>query len=632
MKKLLVVLTMLGGSVFFARPAMADETTPIDTTVAVATTTETTPTETVPTETVPAETVPAETVPTKDVGPVSPTDQAPPSEDAEPPVHEPDPDVAQVRVAAHGQASGEVTPATASAPSRTVERSAAAPAALAAPAAPAAGKVWVCKYVGTPGVDERLKGGKNPISVSDSTVGGAGVGAYFPDGQARSFVLAIDNGGPAPDVSACPAGAIPTTVTPEAPLVVAPNCSADGSISLPTTPGVIYTITPTFTGAGSYTVSAVAATNYVLATGSTTSFPAVVLAQLSGAACANPPDTSNDSANVKICHATSATDNPYNTIPPATAAVANGHDSQHNGPIYPEPNWGDIIEPYVYNGVSYPGQNWADGEAIYENGCLSLVEVEPVPPTIANTCGQDGHVTLPADTAGIHYAFTIGDGVTGAWEITATVQPGHVFAAGVDPTASGTVVAPGACAGNQSAVPVVTVEQACDGGHIPTSAAVNGVSYAFTVGSGLAGPWTITATAQNGFVFDNGTQFVFSGNAGSGAECVTPIDDDNPAGEEGQEQTVIEDVAARDDDLPDTGGLPLWALLLAGPMAAAGVLILMRSRPAHSFVSGSGSDYSLTLPPRKDPAMPTAVARRGGLVAAVRGLLGAVRSYLLGRG
>jgi LPXTG-motif cell wall-anchored protein len=56
-------------------------------------------------------------------------------------------------------------------------------------------KRWVCKYVGTPGEDERLKDGKNPISVDSS----ATVGSWFNDAQGRSFVLAIqteENTGP----------------------------------------------------------------------------------------------------------------------------------------------------------------------------------------------------------------------------------------------------------------------------------------------------------------------------------------------------------------------------------------------------------------------------------------------------
>lgn len=60
------------------------------------------------------------------------------------------------------------------------------PAALAHGGEKPDPKVWVCKYVGTPGVDETLKEGKNPITVSSN----ATVGTYFNDAQGRSYVLA----------------------------------------------------------------------------------------------------------------------------------------------------------------------------------------------------------------------------------------------------------------------------------------------------------------------------------------------------------------------------------------------------------------------------------------------------------
>ena len=46
---------------------------------------------------------------------------------------------------------------------------------------------WVCKYVSKPGVDERLKEGKQPIIVDTS----ATVGTWFNDGQNNSFVLEL---------------------------------------------------------------------------------------------------------------------------------------------------------------------------------------------------------------------------------------------------------------------------------------------------------------------------------------------------------------------------------------------------------------------------------------------------------
>ena len=74
-------------------------------------------------------------------------------------------------------------------------------------------KVFVCKYVGTPGVNERLKAGQNPISVDLHTIDGyrtfdgdidSLVGGHFADAQGRSFVIAVDRGRPEPPVTVCP--------------------------------------------------------------------------------------------------------------------------------------------------------------------------------------------------------------------------------------------------------------------------------------------------------------------------------------------------------------------------------------------------------------------------------------------
>lgn len=81
-------------------------------------------------------------------------------------------------------------------------------------AGPGGDKVFVCKYVGTPGDDERLQTGQNPISVSVNAIpGGAQVGAFFADAQGRSFVLEFDTGQPEPPVSDCPPPDGPTTTT-----------------------------------------------------------------------------------------------------------------------------------------------------------------------------------------------------------------------------------------------------------------------------------------------------------------------------------------------------------------------------------------------------------------------------------
>ena len=67
-------------------------------------------------------------------------------------------------------------------------------------------KVFVCKYVGKPGVDERLQTGDNPINPSASSIPGWDgdpgnlVGLEFADAQGRSVVIAIDVGQDEPDV------------------------------------------------------------------------------------------------------------------------------------------------------------------------------------------------------------------------------------------------------------------------------------------------------------------------------------------------------------------------------------------------------------------------------------------------
>lgn len=96
-------------------------------------------------------------------------------------------------------------------------------------------KVWVCKYVGTPGQDERLKAGKQPISVSSN----ATVGSWFNDAQGRSYVLAIDEKGKQDDdkytAADCPAGSTPTP-TPTPTETATPTVTASPSVSVSVSP------------------------------------------------------------------------------------------------------------------------------------------------------------------------------------------------------------------------------------------------------------------------------------------------------------------------------------------------------------------------------------------------------------
>lgn len=114
----------------------------------------------------------------------------------------------------------------------------------------AAPKVFVCKYVGTPGVDERLQTGQNPISVSSNAIKNyQGVGSYFNDAHGRSYVLEEDNGQPEPNVSKCPAPQTPPVTPPTTP----PTTTTPPSTT--TTPPTTSTTSTTSTSSSSSTAN-----------------------------------------------------------------------------------------------------------------------------------------------------------------------------------------------------------------------------------------------------------------------------------------------------------------------------------------------------------------------------------------
>jgi hypothetical protein len=101
-----------------------------------------------------------------------------------------------------------------------------------AQAADADSKVWVCKYVGKPGVDERLKEGKNPIEVSGHSVdqdkdGNIEVNDQFADAQGRSVVVKIDGEDPGDICSSTPPPVVEPT-TPPKPGRGAPHTGGEG--------------------------------------------------------------------------------------------------------------------------------------------------------------------------------------------------------------------------------------------------------------------------------------------------------------------------------------------------------------------------------------------------------------------
>jgi hypothetical protein len=144
-------------------------------------------------------------------------------------------------------------------------------------------KVFVCKYVGTPGVDERLQTGDNPISVDESAIPigpPVKVGDEFADAQGRSIVIAFDNGQPEPDVSDCPAPEGPppppstTTTTVKSTTTTQASTTTAASTTIPssttTSSTVPATTTTSSTAPSTTTTTAPGATTTTTSPGTTT--------------------------------------------------------------------------------------------------------------------------------------------------------------------------------------------------------------------------------------------------------------------------------------------------------------------------------------------------------------------------
>jgi hypothetical protein len=110
------------------------------------------------------------------------------------------------------------------------------------PASAVAEKVYVCKYVGTPGVDETLQTGNNPIEVSVNALpNGWSIGGFFNDNQGRSFVLATVPQDPEPDVNDCPppsSGSPTPTATATATPTATPSETPTATPTPVSTPGL----------------------------------------------------------------------------------------------------------------------------------------------------------------------------------------------------------------------------------------------------------------------------------------------------------------------------------------------------------------------------------------------------------
>jgi hypothetical protein len=138
----------------------------------------------------------------------------------------------------------------------------------------------------------------------------------------------------------------------------------------------------------------------------------------------------------------------------------------------------------------------------------------------------------------------------------------------------------------------------------------------YTVAPKFDGPGSYTVTASvtdEGFVLTGKTVFKVKVGGKLTLNCV--------------------EAAKEDELLPDTGGLPLWILLVAGPMVAGGLMILMRREPvSYATSSGRRPSYSLILPPVEKPAgiKRAQATQQIGFMQAVSKVVAAIGSFLRG--
>ena len=122
-----------------------------------------------------------------------------------------------------------------------------------ATAAPSRDKVvhksYVCKYVGTPGVDERLQTGNNPIYVDNHSILGKDVvtvGDLFTDAHGFSRVIVANTVklDPEPGIESCPGYVPPTTTTTTEPST---TTTTEPSTTTTTEPSTTTTTEPSTT-------------------------------------------------------------------------------------------------------------------------------------------------------------------------------------------------------------------------------------------------------------------------------------------------------------------------------------------------------------------------------------------------
>ncbi|WP_332644554.1 hypothetical protein [Aeromicrobium sp.] len=468
------------------------------------------------------------------------------------------------------------------------------------------------------------------------TTGNGTSGVYFVTASANSGYKFADG---AQSVFSGNLGTHTECVTPALPTASPPTCETAGVLTVPgDTVSIDYSQDPAGSGPGTYEVTATAKAGYSI-TGQS-AWTVTVEPKKTGVDCDEVVTATAPSVSEPTCDQDGLL-----TVPGDTSSIDYSQDPAGSGPgTY------DVAATakagYTLNGT----KQWSLTVLPKLTGVQCDEVVTPVAPNVVaiDECNEFGAITF-ANTEGVTYAVTSGNGVTGAYTVTATAKSGFTFANGVQTVFSGNLGAHHTCV----TAPVPTeVQPTCEA---PGSVAVptaTGVTYEIedlgggifkvvvsaTEGYELVGPteWTIVTEGKlSGDVCDEygptaapqvvsidecgefgSVTFVDTevanyaltvGDGKQGAYEVTATPAPGYQFEDGAQTVFNGDLGTHTDcgavdaadldagPLPDTGAATsLLMLLMIGSMVAVGAVLIAASRqPAVADQQVGGLDWDL---------------------------------------